>query len=154
MKFTEAYEAFSNAINDIKNMLTDSGFDVNFRCYTADRDLNELSEDASNDAALIAAEITVGANGTDKKMILESALSITDTEVSPEEIRNEIGLLRKSAKEICDKQNETGDFDQTFKSFETEEEPIPEGPKYDNKKFYIGGAIAIVALIILVILFK
>ena len=154
MKITEAREAFIDAIEDIKKTLANNGLTAESKCYTADHDLSVVDDGDTLNAALIAAEISVSAAGTEEKMLLESAISITDGEVSSDELRNEISILRGTAGEICEKIKETGDAKEAFKSFELPEEELPESPKYDNKKFYIGGAIAVAVILILIIIFK
>lgn len=154
MKTIESRDALAAALNNIAELATENGLKAETRCFIADHDLIELSEDELSAAALIAGEITVSADGTDEKMLLECALSVTDGEVSDDEIISEVGTLRANMKEICSKVSELGNAKDAFEALSPEEPEAKEEPKYDNKRFYIIASIVAVAVIVLMVLLK
>ena len=87
-------------------------------------------------------------------MILECAVSVSDGEVSSEEMLSEVNTVRTNMKEILDKLNDAEGADAVFSSFEPDEETAPATPVYNNKNFYILAGIAVAAILVLVLLFK
>ncbi|MBQ9071175.1 MAG: hypothetical protein IJY23_07520 [Clostridia bacterium] len=154
MKITESRVALYGALKDVSGLAEERGITAEVKCFIADHDLCEISEDNLGAAALVSGEITLFAEGSDKKMILECALSITDGEVSPDEMLREVTAVRDNMKQILEKLDETKDVEKAFASFEPEEEPVADEPKYDNKKFYIYAGLAVAVILLLVLLFK
>ena len=151
MKITEAKEALCSALNDIAAMASKFELNVNVSCSTANHDLETVSDD-SEDAAIISGEISVGNNGAEENLIFECALSITDGEVSEEEIAREVSTVRGSMTELCEKLDGGMETSEAFTAVLPEEEAPVQAPAYDNKKFYIYGSIIAAAIVIILIL--
>ena len=152
MKIIEARDALAVTLDSISKQAAEKNLTVNVRCFIADHDLNELSEEDLGKAALIAGEIAVNEAGSEEKLLLECALSITEGEVSAEEMLREVATIRESMKELCEKLDEAESTSEAFDAVL----PEPEEPEpihvYDNKKFYIASAIGAGVIILLVLL--
>ncbi len=152
MTIIEAREALTNTFENIKAEAKEKGVIADYKCFASDRDLNETDVSDST-AALIAGELTLGADGTDEKVILECAVSITDGEVFDDEMLREITAIRESVRELYAKIDEAGSAVAALSEiYKESEESVPEVKTYDNKKFYIGAGIAVIIIIIIMIL--
>ncbi len=152
MTVIEARDALSLALEDISKKAVEKGLTADIKCFIADHDLIELTPDDISKAALISGEISVGTEKSEEKLILECALSITDGDVSPEEMLREVNVMRDSMNELCEKLDETGNAEDAFTAVSPEER-IPEVPRtYDNKRFYIACSIGAAALIVLILI--
>ena len=153
MTVIEAREALALTLKDIAANATEKNLNADTKCFIADHDLLELSEDNCADAALVAGEITISQDGLEEKLVLECAVSVTDGEVSSEEMLREVNVIRESMRELCEKINETDSAEDAFNAIVPEEE-APTMPKiYDNKRFYIAcgiGAATLIALVLLI----
>lgn len=154
MNINEAREALTLALNNIAEDAKGKGLDTGVKCFIANHDLCEISNDNSIEASIVAGEITLISTSTEKKMILECAVSVSDGEVSSEELLNEVNSVRNNMKEILDKLNSASDAEEAFSSFEPNEETIPESPRYNNKNFYIASGVAVAIILLLILLFK
>lgn len=154
MNITESKNALYEALKNVSEDAVSRGMKADVRCFVADHDLEEVSEDNPK-ATLIAGEITITSDEkADKEILLECALSVEDGEVSPEEMLREVNTIRSSMKEICDTFDSVGNAEGTFNSIEKEQEvQIPEPKVFDNKKFYIWGSVIAAAALILVFFF-
>ncbi len=154
MKITEAREALANTFENIKEEANSKGIITEYKCFTADRDLIEVDINDTS-AALIAGEITLSAEGTNEKIILECAVCINDGNIIDDELVSEITLIRNNIREFYSKIDELGDVVTALESIYKEEEaPAPEVKRYDNKMFYIIGGIVIAAVAVFMILMK
>lgn len=152
MNVTEAREALALTLTDIAKAAEEKGLSAETKCFIADRDLNELPEDNTSSAVIIAGEILIGANDSEQKLLLECAVSVNDGEVAPDDMLREVNTLRESMKELCDKLDEKGNAEDAFVAVSPEEE-MPEPPRvYDNKRFYISCGIGALALLTLVLI--
>lgn len=152
MTVIEARDALLLALEDISKKAIEKGLTADVKCFIADHDLNELSPDDLSKAALVSGEISVGTEKSEEKLVLECALSITDGDISSEEMLREVNVMRCSMTELCEKLDETGSAEEAFTAVAPEEE-IPEAPRtYDNKRFYIACSIGAAALIVLILI--
>lgn len=159
MNIKEAYEALSRTLCDIESIATKKGLVAESKCTVTDRDLVKIEDEGEYDAlaALIAGEVAVGAEGSEKKILLECAISITDGNVFDDEMINEIRILRENVQQLCEKIDESN-VKESFAALckeEAGEEDKP-APVRSNKAFYIGslcvlGIIALFAIIYAVI---
>ena len=153
MNINEAREALALTLTDIAGAAIEKGLTAETKCFIADHDLNELSDERIASAVLIAGEILIGEEGSEEKLLLECAVSVNDGEVTSEDMLREVNTLRESMKDLCDKLDEKGNAKDAFTAV-TPEEEIPEPPRvYDNKRFYIAcgvGALVIIALVLIV----
>ena len=153
MNIKEAREALALTLTDIAGAAIEKGLTAETKCFIADHDLNELSDETIASAVLIAGEILIGEDGSEEKLLLECAVSVNDGEVTSEDMLREVNTLRESMKDLCDKLDEKGNAKDAFTAV-TPEEEIPEPPRvYDNKRFYIAcgvGALVIIALVLIV----
>lgn len=150
MNITESKNALYEALKNVSEDAISRGMTAEVRCFTANRDLEEVSE-SDPSAVLIAGEIAITSEEKkEKEILLECALSIEDGEVSGDEILREVNNIRSNMKEVCDTFDKVGSAENTFDTIEKEQELPKEEPKtYDNKQFYIWGSIiAGVALIL------
>ena len=154
MNVKDAKAALICACEDLVKEANDKKLNADYRCFTANIDLEEIDENAEN-VALIAAEISVGAENSEKAVILESAVSVSDGDVVDDEILREVSTLRENLKEVFAKVDESNDANAAFDAIEEETSlPIPEQKVYDNKKFYIYASIFAAAVIIVLLLSK
>ncbi len=154
MKINEAYEALSNTFKNIKSEAEEKGITATYKCFTSDRDLIEVDINDDN-VSLIAGEFTLGAEGTEEKIILECAVSITDGEIFDDEVIREITAIRESIRELYAKIDETGSAAAALSDiYKEEEQPQPPAKTYDNKMFYIYGGLAILVVAIILIISK
>ena len=154
MNITEAKNALCEALKNVCEDAENRGMKTEVKCFVADHDLNEVSEDSPK-AQLISGEITVTSDeNQEKAILLECALSVEDGEVSNEEMLREVNTMRQSMKEVCNTFDEVGSAESTFTSIEKEQEvPMPEPKVFNNRDFYIyGSIIAGIALILALIL--
>ena len=153
MNIKEAREALALTLTDIAGGAIEKGLTAQTKCFIADHDLNELSDDNIGSAVLIAGEILVGTEGSEQKLLLECAVCVNDGEVTSEDMLREVNTLRESMKELCEQLDEKGNAEEAFAAVVPEEE-LPEPPRvYDNRRFYIAcgvGALVLVALILIV----
>ena len=84
--------------------------------------------------------------------MFEHAVAIDGGEVINDEIIKEATKLRANVRELCEKLDSGMKPSDTIASMDIEVEEVEQKPAFDNKLYYIGGAIA-VAIIILVIAF-
>ncbi|MBE6537445.1 MAG: hypothetical protein E7673_05775 [Ruminococcaceae bacterium] len=154
MNITESKNALYEALKNVSEDAVKRGMKAEVRCFVADHDLMEVSEDSPK-ATLIAGEITVTSDeNEDKEILLECALSVEDGEVSSEEMLREVNTIRGSMKEICETFDSVGSAGGTIESIEKEQQvDMPEPKVFDNKNFYIYGGIAAAVVLILVIIF-
>ena len=155
MNVNESREAFLAAIKDIANTATEAGFTAEYKCYAADRDLSAIDEENAENAAIIAAELSLSVEGVEEKVLLECAVSVRDGECTSDEIAEEISLLRQNVKDLTDKATALGAAEAISELFrEQSENEKPDEPKvFDNKSFYIGAGIlaAVIVIVLLVI---
>ena len=153
MTIVEAREALRLALEDIAKSATEKQLTADVKCFIADHDLTELAPENFEKAALVAGEILVGAANSEEKLMLECALSVTDGEISSDEILREVNTVRESMKELCEKLDESENPSEAFLAVAPEEE-IPEpAHTYDNKRFYIAcgiGAAVLIALVLII----
>ena len=154
MNITESKNALYEALKNVCEEAESRGMKTKVRCFVADHDLNEVTEDSPK-AQLISGEITVTSDEKDDRAILlECALSVEDGEVSSEEMLREVNTIRTSMKEICATFDEVGGATDTFNSIEKEQTvEVPEQKVFNNKDFYIWGSIIAVAALILTLIF-
>lgn len=152
MKIIEAKEALISACESLVAEATEKGLVADYRCFAANADLEEV-DDSSSKVRLIAAEMTLGAEGTEKEMLLECALSISDGDVAEDEILREVGAMRENLREFYQTIDEMGGVTEALDKIAADsEEPAPEVKVYDNRKFYIGAsAVALLAIIIVIV---
>ena len=153
MKINEAREALALTLTDIAKIAEQKELSAETKCFIADRDLNELSDENAASAVLIAGEILVGADDSEEKLLLECAVCVNDGEVTSEDMLREVNTMRESMRELCEKLDEKGNAKDAFIAVSPEEEaPVP--PRvYDNKNFYIAcgiGACVIIALLLII----
>ena len=156
MNVRESREAFLAAVKSIADTALEAGFITEYKCYAADRDLSPVDEDNVSGAAIIAAELSLGAEGVDEKVLLECAISVMDGECSADEMAEEIALLRNNVKELTDKIAEGANAADTISELfrnQRENEEAPQIKTYNNKSFYItaGIAAAVIVLLLLII---
>ncbi len=152
MNVNESREAFLAAIKDIANTATEAGFTTEYKCYAADRDLCPVGEENEENAAIIAAELSLAAEGVEEKVLLECAVSIRDGECTSDEIAEEISMLRQNVKELADKAAAQGGAAEAIAELFREQrdaEKSPEVKVYNNKSFYITAGIAAVVIVVL-----
>ena len=152
MNITEARDALALTLEDISKKVTEKGLTADIKCFIADHDLVELTPDNLTDAALIAGEITVSAPGAEEKLVLECAVSVTDGDVSSEEMQREVNVMRESMRELCEKLDEASSPEDAFTAVVPEEEEPAPVHVYDNKRFYIACGVGAAALILLILL--
>ncbi len=155
MNVNESCEAFLAALGDIANAAKEAGFTAEYKCYAADRDLSEINAANSENAAIVAAELSLSVEGVEEKVLLECAVSVIDGECTSEEIADEVSLLRQNVKELTDKAEAIGAAEAVAELFrEQKENEKPDEPKvFDNRSFYIGAGIlaAVIVIVLLVI---
>ena len=152
MNILEARDAFLATVNNIAEDAVRVGLGAEVKCYLTDIDLVPVRDDAKN-AALIAAEISLSANGVEERIIFESAVAIHDGEVIDSELTAEAAKLRENVKEILDKiTSEDGVEDDFRRVCSEEEKEVPEVPVRSNKMFYIAAGVGAAALILLFVL--
>lgn len=153
MNIHEAREALALTLTDIAGQAAAKGLETETKCFVADHDLNELSDENIAAAVLIAGEIVIAAPNSEQKLLLECAVSVNDGDVTPEDMLREVNTLRESMKDFCDSLDEKGNAEDAFAAVAPEEEE-PEAPRvYDNKRFYIAcgvGAIVLIALMLII----
>lgn len=156
MNIKEAFEALGATLENIADTARASGLSATTHCILATHDMEELSVDGEvSRAALIAGEITLGADGTEEKMLFECALSISDGEVSSDEMAAEIKSVRANVREICDKLDLSLPINEAFASVcdaESPDEDETPAPARSNKVFYITAAVMFIFLIVIMIL--
>ena len=114
MNIKEAREALALTLTDIAGGAIEKGLTAQTKCFIADHDLNELSDDNIGSAVLIAGEILVGTEGSEEKLLLECAVCVNDGEVTSEDMLREVNTLRESMKELCEKLDEKGNAEEAF----------------------------------------
>ena len=153
MNIKEAQEALTLTLEDVAKSAAERGLTATVECFTADRDLNRISDGNTDAAVIIAGEITVGAPDSEEKLLLECAVGINNGEVIPEDMLREVDTIRESMKELCETFDEKGNAAEAFAAMLPEEEE-PEQPRvYDNKRFYIAcgiGAVVLIALVLII----
>lgn len=152
MKINEAREALALTLTDIAKDAEQKGLTAETKCFIADRDLAELSNENTDSAVIIAGEILVGVQGSEQKLLLECAVCINDGEVAPEDMLREVNTMRESMKELCEKLDEKGSAEEAFAAVAPEEEPPAPERVYDNKRFYISCGIGAVIILVLVLI--
>ena len=152
MKPTQAKEAFIKTIENITEEITKRGLNVNINCYFSDRELEPIDEANIDNASILSAVITVCAEFSDDAVVFEHAIAIDEGEVLNDEIIREANKLRESTRELCEKLDSGMSAKESIKAMDIEPEITERPAALDNRLYYIGGAI-VVAIIILVIAF-
>ena len=155
MNITESKNALYEVLQNVSEDAINRGMNAEVRCFTANRDLEEV-EESDPKVALIAGEITVTSEEkADKQIVLECALSVEDGEVSPDEMLREVNNIRQSMKEVCETFDNVGNAENTFDAIEKEQEiPVEEPKTFDNKQFYIWGSVIAAIALLLTFLIK
>ena len=135
MKIIESRDALLHAILDVAKSAEEHGLSAEAKCFIADHDLAPLSDGACESAALIAGEITVSSPETEEKIVLECALSITEGEVSADEMLREVNTIRDNMREIIEKVHEYGNAKDAFAEMCKTDEPEDAVQTFDNKNF-------------------
>ena len=71
MNVTEAREALALTLTDIAKAAEEKGLSAETKCFIADRDLAELSDENTDSAVIIAGEILVGVQGSEQKIAIK-----------------------------------------------------------------------------------
>ena len=155
MRITEASDALLFAMKDIAKGATEKGLKTEIDCYLANRDLERLTEADDSAVRVVAAEMTVSSDETEEKIVLECALSVEDGEVQADEMLREVNTLRDSMREILEKLDAYGNAKDAFAEIcKPEDEEVDNSPKYDNKTFYIAATAIVLAIFIIILIFK
>ena len=154
MKPIEAKEAFVRTIEDITSEITKRDLYVNIDCYFSDRELEKIDDENADSALVLSAVITVSQIGVDDTLVFEHAIVIDGGEVLNDEIIKEATKLRASTKELCDKIDSGMSAKDTICSMDIEPPVVEEKPSFNNKIYYIGGAIAVAVIILLIAFLK
>ena len=154
MKPIEAKEAFLRTIEEITEEITKRELYVSIDCYFSDRELERIDDDNADKASVLSAVITVSHAGVDDSLVFEHAIAIDDGDVLNDEIIKEATKLRENVKELCEKLDSGMGAKDTISSMDIEEEEVERPAPLDNKLYYIGGAIAVIVIILLIAFLK
>lgn len=154
MNVKEAKEALIRAAEDLVAQAEEKKLTADYRCFTANVDLEEIDEDSSK-VALIALELNLGAAECERAVVLECAVSVGDGAVDENEVLNEVAGLKSNVCDVYAKIDEAGSVNAALDAIVAETElPIPEIKTYDNRLFYIIGSIAALVILAVVIIAK
>ena len=154
MNVKEAKEALLSAANDLIAQAEQKNLTADYRCFTANVDLEEVDEDSSK-VALIALELSLGAKDCEGAVVLECAVSSLDGEVDENEVLSEVANLKGNVNDVYAKIDETGSVNAAFEAIAEETElPAPEIKTYDNRLFYTVGGIAAAVILAVVVILK
>ncbi len=157
MNIKEAYDALLRTLEDIAKKATDTGLTADVRCAVTDFELNELSEDSYSGAVLISGEISIGAEGAEGRIVLECAISIDeDGNVTNDAIAQEVGVMRATVSELCDRLDKTKPIKEAFSELCDSEEGDVEldnpAPVRSNKAYYLTALVALGIAVIAILI--
>ena len=154
MKPIEAKEALIKTIDEICSELVKRDLYVNVNCYFTDRELEPIGDENIDSASILSATVTVSAAGVDEAAVFEHAIAIDGGDVLNDEIIREATKLRENVKELCDAIDSGKSAKEAIGAMDIEAEEVEAPPAPSNKLYYIGGAVAVAVILLLILLFK